>query len=193
VWSRVLPDGLAPALANWGPEVAVVSANAGSSSTGGYAYSGNLTGLIDPATKQVHLGFGDGSSATRSPGYVNGSAVVDQAIPANNKVTWGAPIAVGSPATSNSSPAIAVDRTSKVFFFWATSPSGSASDVKYATLVAPYSAASAETNLTGASAANNNQPHIPREVLAGGFVPLIFEAGTANPYSILLDNSISAG
>jgi hypothetical protein len=194
VLSRVLPDGLAPALANWGPEVAVVTANVGASSTSGYAYSGNLTGLIDPATKRVHIAFCDGSSATRSPGYLNGTAVVDQAVPANNKVTWGAAISVGSPATANSSPAIGVDRTSKVFLFWATSPSGATSDVKYATLVAPFAAASAETNLTNAGAANNNQPHVPSaEVLAGGFVPLIFEAGTASPYSILLDNSISAG
>ena len=59
--------------------------------------------------------------------------------------------------------------------------------------MAPYASASGETNVTNASAANNNQPHIPREVLAGGFVPLIFEAGTGNPFSILLDNSISAG
>jgi hypothetical protein len=171
----------------------VVTANVGSSSTSGYAYAGNLSGLIDPATKRVHVAFCDGSSATRSPGYLNGTPVVDQAIPANNKVTWGAPISVGSPATASSSPAIAVDRTSQVFLFWATSPSSSASDVKYATLVAPYAVASAETNLTNASASNNNQPHLPREVLAGGFVPVVFEVGAASPYSIVLDNSISAG
>ena len=194
VLSRVVPDGLAPALASWGPEVAVVSANVGSASTSGYAYSGNLTGLIDPATRKIHVGFSDGSSSGQSPAYVNGAATVDQAVPANNRVAWATPIPVGAGSTSNSSPALAVDRTSKLFFFWATSPNGTTSEVKYSTLVAPYGAASAETNLTNAPAANNNQPHVPRsEVLAGGFVPLLFELGTANPFSVVLDTSVSAG
>ncbi|TMC54315.1 MAG: hypothetical protein E6J20_04400 [Chloroflexi bacterium] len=194
VISRLLPDALAPNLSNWGPEVAVLSAAVGSASLSGYAYAGNLVALIDPASLLVHVAFCDGSSATRSPGYLNGTATVDPVTPANNVIHWNAPIAVGSASASNSSPALAVDRRSKVFLFWANSTGGASSDVKYATLMSPYSVASGETNLTNNAAGNNTQPHLPRsEVLGAGYVPLLFESGAGNPFSVLLDTSVAAG
>jgi hypothetical protein len=181
-------------VASWGPETAVVSAAVGQASTSGYAYAGNLTGLIDPATQRVHVAFCDGSSSTRSPGYVNGTVTVDAVTPANSVVHWNGPLTVGAPAASSSSPALAVDRASKIYLFWATSTGGSASDAKYATIASPYTAASAEANLTNNAAGNSTQPHVPRsEVLAGGFVPLVFESGISNPFTVFLDTSIPAG
>jgi hypothetical protein len=192
VISRVLADSLSPALANWGPEVNVVAANVAGASVAGYPYAASMSGAIDPATGRVHFAFCDGSSSTRSPGYVTGTVAVS-GTPANNVITWAAPFAVGSPAASNSSPALGIDRTSRVFLFWATSTSSSSSDVLYATIASPYTSAGTATNLTNGAAGNNNQPHVPRAEVLAGFVPLVFLQGTGNPYKALLDTSIPTG
>ena len=193
VISRVLADSALPGLANWGAEVSVVNANVGSSSIGGYAYAANLTAVVDPATKLIHVAYGDGGSGTRSPGYLSGTASVDGANPPNSRVAWGAPVTVGTPSSSNSGPAIGVDRASTVFVFWAGSTGTSAADIKYSKLVSPYTAAAPESNFTTNAGGNYTQPHIPRSEVLAGYVPVVFESGAANPYKVLLDASLTAG
>ncbi len=191
VTSRVLADSLSPALVSWGPEIAVVTANVSQATVSGGAYAANLAGGIDPASGVVHVLFCDGSSSTRSPGYVTGSATVTST-PASNRVTWSAPIAVGTSAAA-SGPAVAIDRTSKVFLFWAASTSTTSSDVTYVTATAPYTSVSAPANLTGNAGANSTLPHVPRSEALAGFVPVIFLQGPASPYKVLLDSSITTG
>src|SRR5207302_1064286 len=95
-------------------------------------------------------------------------------------------------ATRSTNPpdvAGAVDSSGKVYIFWATSVSGGA--IKYATLASPFTSPSAATTVA-TSGTQPRYPHLPAQApLTGGYVPLVYQTGTGNPYSIVLQTAFS--
>jgi hypothetical protein len=105
-------------------------------------------------------------------------------------ITWSPRLIVDSDgsATSPTDIAVACDPTNLVWVFWTDNPTDS--NLKYATISSPYTSASSSTILTP-GASQPRYPHVPTNAALPGYIPLVYQAGTASPFGLWLDSSLS--
>ncbi len=185
---RVLPDTKAdPSLANWTAE-ATIDPGYDDSEAG----FGGPQVAIDENSGKIHVFravLNSGGPTWHGVTYWLGNP---DAIPmVTGKITWNPRLLID--AASSPAPADiagAVDASGKVFVIWTTS--ATAGVIKYATIVSPYTSASAAITLPSLGS-QPRYPHVPAQApLNRGYVPVVYQSGTGSPYSIVLDTTIAA-
>src|SRR6266566_3511578 len=187
ILSRTLLDGAAdPSPANWTTQSTVDVDDCE-----GGPWLGGPQVAIDETSGDVHV-FKAMTSGEPSPmGIIYWHGTPDAVPMSTGAITWGARLVI-DPAHSSfeSDPpdiAGAVDPTThRVYVFWVTA--ALTGQLKYVTLDSPYTSASQENLVT--TDAQPRSPHVP-SVLNGAYVPLVYQSGTASPFSIVLDNTLS--
>ena len=185
IFYRTLLDSKAdPSLGSWTSEALVDSGNDDC--------EGNFGGpqvAIDESSGDVHAFkavTGSNGASWSGVTYWHGT------MGSSGTITWSSRLIVDGSGTSSTNPpdvAGAVDSSGKVYIFWATSVSGGA--IKYATLASPFTSPSAATTVA-TSGTQPRYPHLPAQApLTGGYVPLVYQTGTGNPYSIVLQTAFS--
>ena len=199
VRGRVLSDAFTPALANWGSQVDLglsidLDAVGGGIGVGSNSYDdmNGFQAIIDGGNKRYHLVVSNGpAGSTHDPYYLNGIITVDAVTVANNTLTVANTITVDT-VNTNTMVAIGIDGSGQVWIFWGHEPSGTQGDIYYSTSVAPYTSATAGTNLTNNLSGNCQATHIPQDVVLSGAIPVIYATGSANPWTVWMDTTLTA-
>ena len=115
---------------------------------------------------------------------------------ASGSVSFAARVTVASAAsaTGPADIAAAVDATGTVWVLW--TDNAAQGNLKYATLTAPFTSASAATTLIAGSATSNPRwPHVPAVSAAQAglatFLPVLYMDTTGSPFPVLLNTSIA--
>lgn len=113
-----------------------------------------------------------------------------------NTVTWGTRVIVdsASTATGPADIAVTVDSAGKAWVLWTTDTS--ADNLRYATLVSPFTSASAATTLvTGAAPPTPRFPHVPAVSQANAgltsAIPVLYMDTTSSPFPVYLNTTVS--
>lgn len=184
---RVLDDTAAsPAVANWGSEVTAVAAgiNVGAA---------NLTSYFDHTLQQLFIAWCDSASGTtKSPGLITSSSITVSGT--SSTIAFNSSFTLDTASTLVTTPALTMDGSGNLYAFWATSASGTSSDIKYVKITSPYGSGQlgTVTNLTNAAASNNVFPQtLKRQRSTQGYITLLYLTQTSSPWKIWLDTSIS--
>ncbi len=187
-WYRVLLDGRTdPSLTNWTAQALIDPGYDDSE-----ADFGGPQVAIDENSGKVHVVravVNAGGPTWHGVTYWRGTP--DATPMVTGHITWNPRLLIDSINSPNPEDiAGAVDSVGKVYVFWVTSATSGA--LKYATLVSPYTSASAVTTMT-TNGTQPRYPHVPAQApLSRGYVPLVYQTGSGSPYSIVLDTSIAA-
>jgi hypothetical protein len=143
--------------------------------------------VIDEATGNIHVFRA--VTTNGGPGWTGVTywlGTPDATPMATGTVSWHPRLVIDSSAGPNDPPDIAgaIDSAGKVFVFWTTNAIGGT--IKYATLVSPYTSSSPAVTVA-TSGSQPRFPHVPGQAaLTRGIVPLVYQSGTSNPFSINL-------
>jgi hypothetical protein len=184
LFTRTLLDSAPNAsLANWTSEALVDGFDDSEAGFGGPQIA------IDEATGNIHVFRAvttTGGPTWHGVTYWLGTPA---SVPmSSGSITWNPRLIIDATANSTDPPDIAgaVDSTGRVYVFWTTAATGGA--IKYVTLVSPYTAFSPAVTVPTVGA-NPRFPHVPAQApLTGGVVPLVYQSGASNPFSINLND-----
>jgi hypothetical protein len=181
-----LPDSSTPAIANWSGRTVLEQ----------FTDSGNLFGgpqvVIDEASGDIHVAYP--SSNNSGPTWFG--VTYWHGTYSGGTVSWGSRVIVDS-AGSTTGPAdiaAAADVNGTVYVLWVSSTSQGS--LRYATLTAPYTSASAATTLiSGGASSNPRWPHVPAVSASQhglhDALPVLYTDTTGSPYPIRLLTSVT--
>jgi hypothetical protein len=183
-YRTLLDTATNPSLGNWTTESAVDS-NLDDTEWG----FGGPQVAIDETTGKIHVFRAVTNHGGPSYQGVNYWLGTPDATPmVSGSVNWNSRLLIDPAAGATDPPDVAgaVDSTGRVYVFWTTTAIAGA--IKYVTLVSPYTAFTPAVTVPTVGA-NPRFPHVPAQApLMGGVVPLVYQSGTSNPFSINLND-----
>jgi hypothetical protein len=177
-----LDSAASAALANWKAEV--LDASVVGQNTGATLFSA----CADPATGTVHLVY---TSSAAGTGGVVGNSYIPITATSLGVPTFGTRVTVDTTAGTGT-VAICVDVNSLLYAFFSTGAVGTAGVVNYRTMASGGSSFGSSTATNANTAGDGLQHVIGRDYAISGYVPLLFQVGTAT-FAAWYDNAIAAG
>ena len=182
ILTTTLLDGATdPSPTNWTTESAIDSGDDCENNFGGPQVA------IDEATGNIHVFKSvTNSHSAAKPGIAYWLGTPDGTPMVSGIVNWSSRLVISSTTSATDPPDVAgaVDSTGRLYIYWASSATGGA--IKFVTLDSPYTTPSA-IGTVATNGPNPRYPHVPSQApLTRGYVPLFYESGSSNPYSIML-------
>ena len=182
ILTTTLLDGASdPSPTNWTTEASIDSGDDCENNFGGPQIA------IDETNGNIHVFKSvTNSHSAATPGIAYWLGTPDGTPMVSGIVNWSSRLVISSTTSATDPPDVtgAVDSTGRLYIYWATSATGGA--IKFVTLDSPYTTPSA-IGTVATNGANPRYPHVPSLApLTRGYVPLFYESGSSNPYSIML-------
>ena len=182
ILSTTLLDGAPdPSPTNWTTEATIDTGDDCENNFGGPQV------VIDEATGNIHVFKSvTNSHSAATPGIAYWLGTPDGTPMISGIINWSSRLVISSTTSATDPPDVAgaVDSTGRLYIYWASSATGGA--IKFVTLDSPYTTPSA-IGTVATNGSNPRYPHVPSQApLTRGYVPLFYESGSSNPYSIML-------
>lgn len=182
----LLDSATSPAVANWGTETkqAATVLNLG---------AGNLTACVDSANGKLYVAFATSLVGTGGSGNA-GVHVIPITIASNGTPTWGTLVFLTGSTSAWTALALGVDGSGKLYLDATTGTVGTSGSIQNSTSTDSGATWSAFASVTAAATTGDGYPHFPCGGLGqafGGFVPRLFQRGTAS-FTAQLDNTQAA-